>query len=43
VDIPFEDNDNFFEKYSDLYEEVLSLNGFKPTLPNKYIGRISVF
>jgi len=38
VDIPFEDGDVFFEKYSDYYEELLSLNGFKQT-PIKYIGK----
>jgi hypothetical protein len=36
VDIPFEDGDEYFEKYSEYYEEILALNGFQPTPPNKY-------
>lgn len=39
VDIPFEGGDEYFEKYSDYYEEILLLNGFQPTPPTKYIGK----
>lgn len=38
VDIPFDSKDDFFEKYSEEYENVLLLNGFKPTESTKYIG-----
>jgi hypothetical protein len=38
VNIPFDDGEDFFEKYSDFYEELLLLNGFKPTPPTEYIG-----
>lgn len=39
VDIPFEGGDEFFEKYSDFYEELLILNGFPPTESTKYIEK----
>lgn len=35
VDIPFEDGDSFFEKYSEFYDEILKLNGLPPTKPTK--------
>lgn len=37
VDLPFEDGDEYFEKYSEYYEEILTLNGLQPTSPTKYI------
>ena len=42
VDIPFEDGDEYFEKYSEYYEEILTLNGFQPTPPTKYIDKVEV-
>lgn len=38
VDIPFEGDDLYFEKYSHLYEEVIKMKWGINTPPSKYIG-----
>ena len=41
VDIPFDDGDFYFEKYSEVYENVLYIKWGINTPPSKYIGPVS--